>query len=66
MPIDPYAALHALLRAEAVRNSPSAHTNSNSNSTPSPTPTPHPDTAAPAQVEEGDQGAEKRTGQRDN
>ncbi|MGB8941525.1 MAG: hypothetical protein WCD21_15015 [Streptomyces sp.] len=55
MPIDPYAALHALLRAEAVRNSPSTH----------PSPSSGPETAAPAQVEEEDQGAEKKTGQQD-
>ncbi|MFG2498204.1 hypothetical protein ACGFSB_08315 [Streptomyces sp. NPDC048441] len=34
MPIDPYAALHALLRAEAVRNAPSPD--------PAPAPTPAP------------------------
>ncbi|WP_371528318.1 hypothetical protein OG302_21915 [Streptomyces sp. NBC_01283] len=51
MPIDPYAALHALLRAEAVRNSPNT--------------TPNPDTASQAQGEEEDQGAEQKTGQHD-
>ncbi|MEU3736517.1 MULTISPECIES: hypothetical protein [unclassified Streptomyces] len=57
MPIDPYAALHALLRAEAVRNSPSTHPSRSSG--------PSPEAAAPAQVEEEDQGAEKKTGQHD-
>ncbi|MEV6758313.1 hypothetical protein [Streptomyces sp. NPDC051214] len=43
MPIDPYAALHALLRAEAVRNAPD----------------PSPVTPAPAQTEEADQQEQK-------
>lgn len=43
MPIDPYAALHALLRAEAVRNAPD----------------PSPVTPAPAQTEEAGQQQEK-------
>ncbi|MGW7068066.1 hypothetical protein ACWGII_20260 [Streptomyces sp. NPDC054855] len=43
MPIDPYAALHALLRAEAVRNAPE----------------PGPVTPAPAQPEEAGQQEEK-------
>ncbi|WP_202121235.1 hypothetical protein [Streptomyces sp. BA2] len=38
MPIDPYAALHALLRAEAVRNAPN----------------PNPDTPTPSQTEDED------------
>lgn len=43
MPIDPYAALHALLRAEAVRNAPD----------------PGPNTTAPAQTEEAEQQEER-------
>jgi hypothetical protein len=49
MPIDPYAALHAMLRAEAVRNSPApsgpaapSHTDEEDTNTPEPAPTPTP------------------------
>lgn len=47
MPIDPYAALHALLRAEAVRNAP--HTS----------PDPAPAAQPPSQTEEEDHQTEK-------
>lgn len=47
MPIDPYAALHALLRAEAVRNAP--HTS----------PDPAPAAQQPSQTEEEDRRTEK-------
>lgn len=47
MPIDPYAALHALLRAEAVRNAPD------------PGPTTKAPGPSPAQMEEAEQQEER-------
>ncbi|MEU6766364.1 hypothetical protein ABZ916_28150 [Streptomyces sp. NPDC046853] len=50
MPIDPYAALHALLRAEAVRNAPHPH----------PTPAP-----VKAQTEDEEAHHQEKPGQAD-